>query len=65
MEAGVDDKITLNPYPLSFDVSENPADNTITFSASFDDRKSWGAHKVDYTMNVTLPVKRGGHGPLY
>ena len=52
------DDSELNSFPLSFDITENPQDKNISFNFTYDDRISWGCHKVDYTMNFNLPVKK-------
>ena len=66
--------IKLNKNPLEISVSENENEKFINYSVTYDDRESFKAHAVDYTINMVLPVQEiavasfqqicggGGHG---
>ena len=50
--------VDLNPAPLDYSITEDPLNNAISYSVTYDDRLSFGAHKVDYTMNITPPIEQ-------
>jgi len=70
----IPDDVKLNKNPLEMSVSENENNRVINYSLSYDDRESFKAHVVDYTINMVLPVQEiavvsfqqicggGGHG---
>ena len=45
--------VVFNSDPLGISVSENPLNATIQYSMQFDNRISYGHHKVSHTMNFT------------
>ena len=55
---GYGETIDLNRNPLDYSITEDPINNTISYSVRYDDRFSFGAHKVDYTMNISPPVEQ-------
>ena len=71
---GIPTTIGLNKSPIELSITENENDRVINYSIVFNDRISFDAHKVEYTMNINLPVREiavnslqqicggGGHG---
>ena len=50
--------VVLNANPTEYSISEDPHNNTITYSVGYDDRQSFGAHSFDYTASVTPPIQQ-------
>ena len=49
--------VSLNPNPIELSVSENEHEKVINYSIVYNDRESFDAHSVDYTININLPVR--------
>jgi hypothetical protein len=54
----IPDDVVLNANPLDLSITEDPYNKKISYSMTFDDRLSWGAHKFDYTMSINPPVQQ-------
>ena len=52
------EKIILNTIPLDVSVTEDPQNNSISYSASYDDRISHGYYKLDTTVNIIPPIQQ-------
>ena len=50
--------IILNTIPLDVSVTEDPQNNSISYSASYDDRISHGYYKLDTTVNIVPPIQQ-------
>ena len=54
------DSVYLSPVPLAVSVTKNQRNEEISYSASFDDRYTYGglAQKFDYTLTVTPSIRK-------
>lgn len=48
----------VNRFPLSISVTEDPTNKTINYTASFNDRLSYGAQSFDYTLSINPPIQQ-------